>query len=615
MTYPTRLFDFIFYQKEKNPLAKSISHINHGKESSYATDDIIRLGYQFGHGLLAHGLQSGDKIALVTFKNRPEWVIAELGASMCGIISVPVYPTISQHEYAYIFNDAEVKCCFIGDDENATILKKIEIAAKDCSTLKNIYTFDKVPNANYWEDFLKISDNNVIDNIKQKITPKDLATIIYTSGTTGEPKGVMLSHENISTNSIAVIDLIPVGPNDRTLSFLPINHIFERTCLYAIFYKCGEINFTGTDNLGGENGDLQRVKPHFFTTVPRLLEKVYEKIYNKGLELKGIKRGLFFWALRLTNDYEIDVKYGLLKSIKMKIADALIYSKWRAALGGQIQGIIIGASPCPVKIARTFCAAGIPIREAYGLTETSPGICINRMEEGGAKLGTVGPTVPGIEIFIDPSDGTYKAGEGEILCDGPNIMLGYYKKPEKTAEVFKVIEGRKWFCTGDIGKIIPGDKFNFLQITDRKKELLKTSGGKYVAPSPIENKLKENYLIEQIMIIGDNKKFVSALIVPGKEALKDWCHQNNIAWTTDVEMFKNESVLAKYKEVIDKYNPNFNAVEQIKAFKLVKDTWEPVKSDGSTGELTPTLKLKRRVLLEKYAALIADIYGEALTSS
>jgi long-chain acyl-CoA synthetase len=610
MTHPTRLFDFIFYQKEKYPLSKSISHINNGIEDTYSTDDIIRLGYQFAHGLLTYGLHTGDKIGLVTFKNRPEWVIAELGASMCGIITVPVYPTISQNEYAYIFNDSEIKCCFIGDDENDTILKKIAIAEKECPTLKNIYTFDKVSNAKHWKEFLTEGDNSVIDTIKEKISPKEMATIIYTSGTTGEPKGVMLSHENIGSNSIAVIDLIPVGAGERTLSFLPINHIFERTCLYAIFYKCAEINFTGTDNLGGEDGDLKRVQPNFFTTVPRLLEKVYEKIYNKGLELKGIKRSLFFWALRLTNDYEIGKEYGFLKSIKMKIADKLIFSKWREALGGHIKGIIIGASPCPVKIARTFCAAGIPIREGYGLTETSPGICINRMEPGAAMLGTVGPTVPGIEIYIDPSDGNYKPGEGEILCDGPNIMMGYYKKPDKTAEVFKTIDGKRWFCTGDIGKIIPKGKFEFLQITDRKKELLKTSGGKYVAPSPIENKLKENYLIEQIMVVGDNKKFVSALIVPGKEALKDWCNQHNIAWTTDKEIFQNEAVLAKYQEVIDKYNPNFNAVEQIKAFRLVTDTWEPVKSDGSTGELTPTQKLKRRVLLEKYAVLIKDIYGE-----
>jgi long-chain acyl-CoA synthetase len=376
-----------------------------------------------------------------------------------------------------------------------------------------------------------------------------------------------------------------------------------------VLYLCGSLNYTGTDNLGGDHGDLRRVQPAFFTTVPRLLEKVYERLFNKGLELTGVKKSLFFWALKLTNDHEIDVPYTGFRALQHKIADKLIYSKWREALGGNIKGIVIGAAPCPVKVARTFCCAGIPIREGYGLTESSPGLVFSRFDKGGALLGTVGMALDNVEIMIDSSDGNYREGEGEILAAGPNIMVGYYNKPDKTAETIREMDGKRWLLTGDIGTMVKGPNGKpFLKITDRKKELFKTSGGKYVAPAPIESRFKENFLIEQIMLVGDNEKFVAALIVPATEALKDWCQTNNVAWDNDT--LKNPKVIARYQEIADRYNPDFSHIEQVKRMVLVNASWDVVKEDGTEAELTPTMKLKRRVILKKHKIDIDSIYGE-----
>jgi len=437
------------------------------------------------------------------------------------------------------------------------------------------------------------------------IKPNELATLIYTSGTTGQPKGVMLSHNNIVSNVRDVGEIFPISAGDRALSFLPICHIFERAASYAYTSHSIEVSFAGTSNLGGDDGDLKATQPHFFTTVPRLLEKVYEKIYNKGLTLSGLKRKLFFWALDLTKDYEIDQSKGL----QMRIADALIFSKWREALGGNVKGIVSGAAACPTKIKQVFSAAGIPIREGYGLTETSPGLAIGRFSKGGAVMNAIGPSLKSVELMIDASDGNYRPGEGEILAKGPNIMMGYFNKPEATAAVTKEIDGEKWFCTGDVGTLVKGPTGeDFLKITDRKKELLKTSGGKYVAPAPIENKLKEDFLIEQVMVVGEKKKFVSALIVPAEEALQDWCRNNDVEWTSMVEVVQNPKVVAAFQKAVDEANPHFSKTEKIKKFTLVPGPWEPVKADGSKAELTPTLKLKRRVIIEKYDSMIDDIY-------
>jgi long-chain acyl-CoA synthetase len=411
------------------------------------------------------------------------------------------------------------------------------------------------------------------------------------------------------SNIKAIMPLIPLSAGERALSFLPICHIFERVVSYAYTWYGANVTFTGTDNLGGETGDLRKVKPHFFTAVPRLLEKVYEKIVNKGLELTGAKKKLFFWALELTEDFEYDKEYTGLAALKRKIADKLIFSKWREALGGSVRGIVTGASPLPVMIARTFSAAGVPIREGYGLTESSPGISITRFEKGYAKLGTVGPVIDGGQIMIDNRDGTYREGEGEIMYAGPNVMLGYYNKPVETAEMIEVRDGVRWLRTGDVGMLIDTPKGPFLKITDRKKELLKTSGGKYVAPLPIESKLKEHFLVDQVMVVGDNRKFVSALIIPAQDALKDWCSKKGIKFESVAEAVKDPQVQQRYQWIVDKYNPEFGHVEQVKKVTLLANPWEPIKDDGTEAELTPTLKLKRRVIMEKCKDAIEQMYS------
>jgi len=603
---PTRLFDFIHYQKANYPQEKAIGQKENGVWKYYSTDEIIEKANKVSRGLIKLGLQPGDKVAVAVYKNRAEWVIMDIGICQAGLINVPVYPTISPSDYEYIFNDASVKYAFVGAND---LYDKVAKAKVNLPELKNIYTLDRQEGRPFWEDIFTSEGQEEVEKRMANAREEELATLIYTSGTTGNPKGVMLAHKNIASNVKSVREIMPIGKGQTAMSFLPLCHIFERSASYAYVYLGINIVFTGTDNLGGESGDLRAVKPHFFTTVPRLLEKVYEKIFNKGLTLTGAKKFLFFWALGLTKDYSYDKKYSGLSKIKQNIANKLIFSKWREALGGNVVGILTGAAPCPAKMAQVFSAAGIPIREGYGLTETSPGLAINTYAEGGAMLGTVGPCLNGVQLIIDSSDGNYNPGEGEILAKGENVMMGYYNQPEKTAEVFKEIDGQRWFCTGDIGKFISGAQGKqFLKITDRKKELLKTSGGKYVAPAPIESKLKENFLIEQVMVIGDKQKFVSALIIPAEEALKSWCKDNNVDASSIEKAICDQKVIDKFQSIVDKSNPDFSHIEQIKKFKLLNSNWEPVKEDGSVGELTPTLKLKRRVIREKHAKDINAIY-------
>lgn len=603
---PTRLFDFIYYQQSTFPLEKSCGYHYEGEWVFFSTEEVIELANKVSRGLLKLGVKPGDKIALVVYKNRPEWSIMDLGIQQIGAINVPVYPTISPGEYQYIFNDSEVKFCFAGMGD---LYDKVKEAQANTPSLKEIYTFDQVDGRPYWKDIFSEEGQEEVARIMAAVKPEDLATIIYTSGTTGKPKGVMLTHENIVSVVLSTEKVIPLKRGIGVLSFLPLCHIFERAVAYAYMYKCVNIHFTGTDNLGGDEGDLKAVKPYFFTTVPRLLEKVYEKIYNKGLELTGIKRKLFFWALSLTEDYEYDKIYTGWARIKRNIADKLIFSKWREALGGNVTGIITGAAPCPVKIARVFSAAGVRIREGYGLTEASPTLSVNLFEPGGAVLGTVGPAIDCVELMIDDTEGEYRKGEGEILAKGPNIMIGYYNNPEATDKSFKMINGEKWLRTGDVGTLVPGPGGReFLKITDRKKELLKTSGGKYVAPAPIENKLREDFLVDQVMLIGDKRKFVSALIVPAQDALKDWCQQEGIDWKGLDQTIGDPRVVQRYQEIVDTYNPLFSHVEQIKKFTLLPSQWEPIKEDGSAAELTPSLKLKRRVILDKFSDKIEAMY-------
>lgn len=604
----TRVFDLLYHQLNNNPLEASLNTRDaNGNWKSFSTEDVKNYAEQAASGLLKLGLNPGDKVAMVIYKNRPEWIIMDFALQMSGLISIPLYPTISISEFEYILNEAEVKAAFCG---GLDLYDKLSLTSKKVPSLENIYTFDKTEGRPYWKEILDTDGLARIEEIKNQSTGEDLITIIYTSGTTGNPKGVMLTNKNIMHAILETTPFITLHPGERVLSFLPLCHIYERAVSLAWFNKAASIYFCGTDNLSGPNGDLASVKPVVFTTVPRLLEKVYEAIYNKGLALKGIKKGLFFWALRLTDDFELDQDLSSISKIKWGIADKLIFSKWREALGGNVRLIVTGSAPCPLKIIRVFCAAGINIREAYGLTETSPTLTVNGTEPGGAIIGTVGYAINGVELYIDRSSGEYNDNEGEILAIGPNVMSGYYKKPEINAQVFKEIDGRKWFCTGDIGKLIKGPNGKeFLKITDRKKELLKTSGGKYVAPAPIENRIKENFVIDQIMVVGDKQKFVSALIVPSEEGLKNWCMHKNIEWTNLEDMVKQDRIIAKYQKVIDSYNPEFSHIEQIKKFRLVPAVWLPIHEDDSVAELTPTLKLKRRVIREKYKGEIQEIYA------
>ena len=604
---PTRLFEFIYSQKENFPLEKSFGRKENGKWIYWSTDDMINQAMKLASGLIDLGLKPGDKIAISAYKNRPEWVIADLGSQMAGIINVPVYPTISPKEYEYILNDSEVQYAFVGAED---LYDKMEKASPNVPSYKKTFTFDRQPGKPHWEEVWSEGNYDEIEKIKASIKPDDLATIIYTSGTTGNPKGVMLNHTNICHVVINTMDALIIEKGKPVLSFLPLCHIFERAVSYGFMFKCSEVHFTGTDNLGGETGDLQDVKPYFFSTVPRLLEKVYEKIYNKGLTLEGAKKKLFFWALDLTEDYTFGFKPSGVTGFKWKLADKLIFSKWREALGGNVKMIVTGAAPCPRKMAQVFSAAGIPIREGYGLTETSPTLSVNNIDNSKAMLGTVGPILPGVEIQIDRSEGDYNNDEGEIIAKGPNVMMGYYNNPEANAKVFKEINGERWFRTGDIGTFVTNHAgTKCLKITDRKKELLKTSGGKYVAPAPIENKLKEDFLIEQVMVVGDKQKFVSALILPAHEALQNWCKENDVDGSDIAAACNNEKVIAAYQKIISDINPNFSHIEQIKKFKLLACEWGPMKADGSDAELTPTLKLKRRVIREKHKNEIADIYN------
>ena len=604
MTTPTRLFDYVYYQKNNHPLQKSMGR--RGADGSwvfYSTDELIDMAERAASGLLDLGLQKGDRVAISAYKNRPEWIIMDLAAQMAGMVSVTLYPTISPREYEYILNDSQSKVAFCGAND---LFEKLKIARENVKSLSGIYKFDKEKYLPYWQSIFSEKNKEQVEKIKSEIKLEDLATLIYTSGTTGNPKGVMLSHKNITYVVNETSKLLPVNAGENTLSFLPLCHIFERAVAYSYLYKSASVHFTGTDNLAGPSGDLADVQPYFFSTVPRLLEKVYEAIYNKGLQLTGFKKKLFFWALGLTDKYDLNKGQS---GMNWKVADKLIFSKWRAALGGNVRGIVTGAAPCPVKIMQVFNAAGIPVREGYGLTETSPTLTVNTYEKNGAMLGSVGPVLKGVEIKIDTSDGDYRPDEGEILAHGPNVMMGYYNNPEANAKVFKEMDGKRWFCTGDIGKFVDGpDGKKFLKITDRKKELLKTSGGKYVAPAPIEGRMKEDFLIEQMMVVGDKKKFVSALIVPSEEALKNWCRENNVEWKGLDEMCKHDDICNCYQQIINKYNPDFSHIEQVKKFKLISKQWLPNHPDGADAELTPTLKLKRRVIREKFKREIDEMY-------
>ncbi|MEZ4917827.1 MAG: long-chain fatty acid--CoA ligase [Saprospiraceae bacterium] len=603
-----RLFDYLYEQLEQAPQEKAFGHKVDGNWQYYSTQQIVDLVNRTSAGLLKMGLKPGDKVGTVVYKTLPEWVILDYALLQIGVLNVPMYPTIAPREYAYILNEAEVKFCVVGDDD---LVQKLRDAQKETPSLQTVYSFYEGMDAPHWSTLMaeENPDLSAVEQAKAAVNPDDVCTLIYTSGTTGTPKGVMLTHTNIVYNVETMRKLIPIKAGQSTLSFLPVSHVFERAVVYAFTAYGAQVSFTGTDNLGGDEGDLKAIRPHFFTTVPRLLEKVYDKIYAKGFELSGIKRALFFWALQLTESWDFDQKPKGLNALKWKIADKLIFSKWREALGGRIQGIITGASACPVKIMRTFNAAGVRVREGYGMTEAAPAISFSTYHPGGAMLGTVGLILDGVDVRIEQHP-EYGPLEGEILAKSPGVMKGYYKQQEKTDEVLLNIDGETWLATGDVGHTIRmEDGRTFLKITDRKKELLKTSGGKYIAPAPIESALKEHILVEHAMVVGENVKFVSALLVPSEDGLRDWCKRHNIGWTNLAEMIQNPKVVHRFEMLMERINPHFAKYEQIKKFTLLHDPWEPVKSDGSQSELTPTLKLKRRVIMEKFQDQIEAMYA------
>jgi long-chain acyl-CoA synthetase len=594
MEKATRLFDCMMLQAQQ-PRANLLNAKVDGVWKSYSTAQVHDMVYQLAAALLEMGISGGDgttegrdKIGLIS-SSRPEWLITDLAVQQTGAILVPLYPNTSTKEIEQILNEAEVKYVFVSSAELYDKIKELDLKIP---SLKSIFSFDQIAGCTHWGVLLK--PINDVHRQKLKATSNligqdDIATIIYTSGTTGRPKGVMLTHKNIMSNAMASGDLLTQIPLKEkcALSFLPLNHIFEKMCSYTYLYYGFSIYYA--ENMDSIGANLKEVKPSLFTAVPRLLEKVFEKIMIEGQKLSGIKRKIFFWSVKVAEAYEINGTSRWYK-IKLAIADKLVYSKWRNAIGGNVKAIIVGSSACPIKLERFFTAANIVILEGYGLTETSPVISVNCYKKSLRKFGTVGPLLRDVQVKIAP--------DGEILCKGPNIMVGYYKNPELTAEV---MEGG-WFHTGDIGEL---DKDSFLKITDRKKEIFKTSGGKYVAPLPIENKMKENYFIEQMMVVGAERKFVAALIVPSYIHLKPWCIKNGISFSSNTELIKDARVIELYQSIINTYNPEFNHVEQVKKITLLPDEWSI-----HNGELTPTGKMKRKTIAEKYKVNIDKMYSD-----
>jgi len=589
---PTRLFDCIEMHLKDAPNFTMLAGKENGEWIEYSTVKVSELVNRLSSGLLYSGIGPGDfsiegrdKVAVIS-KNRPEWVMLDLAVQQVGAVLVPVYPTISEVELEFILKDANVKLIFVNDP---ALFEKVNALKKNLPNLKEIISFEKIDGVRNWRDLLLPLTENILGEIRaisDKIRYEDLATIIYTSGTTGVPKGVMLSHKNVLSNVIDSLPCFPPGENMKALSFLPLNHVFERMISFIYLFKGTSIFFAESIEAIAQN--LKEVKPHLFATVPRLLEKVYEKIMEKGSELKGIKRSLFFWAHRLGLKYDVNKKFIVLYRLQLSLANKLIFNKWREALGNNIVCIISGGAACQVRLLKLFTAARIPIMEGYGLTETSPVISVNRYEEENRMFGTVGPLIENVEVKFSE--------DGEILCKGPNIMMGYYKHPDWTAEC---MEG-EWFKTGDIGVMVG----KFLKITDRKKEIFKTSGGKYVAPLAIENKLKESRFIENIMVIGAGEKFTAALIIPSFSNLKTWCQENNVQCDDRQNLMKNALVKELFEKEIRKYDRFFNHVEQVKKFELL-----PVEWSTDNGELTPKLSLRRKVIMEKNKEAIANIYS------
>ena len=586
----TRLFDLLSRYAQKYKKTDALAGKENGQWVKYSSQDFIDYSNYISYGLLTLGINKEDKIAIIA-NNRPEWNFADMGILQTGAINVPIYPTISEDDMQFILNDAGIKYVFVSSIE---LYEKVKKATANLSSIKDIYTFNKINGAKHWLDLVESGKQNKekyavqLESVKASIKGGDLATLLYTSGTTGNPKGVMLSHSNLVSNFYAVRNLPPIDDTCKALSFLPLNHVYERMLTYLYMYLGVSIYYAESLETIGDN--IREVHPEVFSAVPRLLEKVYDKIVAKGSELTGIKKTLFFWALNLGLQHEPNGKNGWWYEFQLKLANKIIFKKWREALGGNVRAIVSGGAALQSRLARVFWAAQIPVLEGYGLTETSPVIAVNTLEKDGLKFGTVGKVIEGVRVKI--------AEDGEILVKGPNLMMGYYKRPDLTAEV---IDSEGWFHTGDMGILEEG---KFLKITDRKKEIFKTSGGKYIAPQVIENKLKESTFIEQVMVIGENQKFASALIVPSFAVLKDWCEKQGVPYSTNMEMIKNEMIVKRIREEVDRINSKLAPFETIKKFELLPREWTI-----DNGEMTPKLSLKRRVISEANKQLINKVFN------
>lgn len=588
-----RLFDIAAKRALDEPGVTMLAAKENGQWRTYSCKEAWETARKLCGGLLSLGIanqslqpEAQEKIAVIS-PNRPEWIMTDLAVQMTGAVLTPIYPTISIAELVYVLNDAGVRILFLSNKE---MYDRLKVSFKDIPTLQHVYSFDKIDGVPHWQELVN-KGLQPDETIIKQIVPATLATIIYTSGTTGNPKGVMLSHKNIVSNVLdCMCEFWFANKGERALSFLPLNHIFERMVSYVYINAGVSIYYAESMDTIGDN--LKEVQPIVFTTVPRLLEKVYEKIYAKGLELTGIKRALFFWALGLGFKFDNVNKGSLGYRIQLAIANKLVFSKWREALGGKVKAIVTGSAACQVRLIRIFTSAHIVIMEGYGLTETSPVISVNKYDNEDRRFGTIGPVIQDVSVKI--------AEDGEILCKGPNVMMGYYKNPTLTAEV---IDWDGWFHTGDIGEWV---EERFLKITDRKKEIFKTSGGKYVAPQVVENKMKESVFIEQMIVIGAGRKFVSALIVPAFANVRKWLTDHGFAAPkSNKELVNVHQVKELLEKQIEKYNPLFSHPEQVKKFTLLPDEWT---IDG--GELTPTLKLKRKIIEQKYSAEIEAIYAD-----
>ena len=581
----TRIFDLLEHCRSNFPKDDMVAGKQEGAWRRYSTKEFSELADSLSRGLISMGIQKDDKVAIMS-PNRPEWNICDFGIMQTGATQVPMYPTLALNDVRYILQDAGVKVAFVADQ---MLFEKLDAARVASQTDLRIFTFDHVPGAAHWLEVVDAGKQNEqidLQEVRDRITPDDLLTLIYTSGTTGTPKGVMLTHNNLVSNVTSSSVMYPANFN-KALSFLPLSHIFERMVIYMYFYIGASVYYA--ESMDTIVADINDVKPSGFTTVPRLLEKVYDRIVAKGSDLTGIKRKLFFWALNLGLQYELDGKNGLLYELKLKVANKIIFNKWRDALGGNILALVSGGAALQPRLARVFWAAQIPVLEGYGLTETSPVITVNGLGKGETMFGTVGRPIKDVQVKIAP--------DGEILCKGPNLMKGYYNRPDATAES---IDEEGYFHTGDIGELIDGQ---YLRITDRKKEIFKTAGGKYVAPQVLENKFKESIFIEQVMVLGENERFPSALIVPSFANLKDWCTRKEIPYDSNADIIKNKAVVDKIYQEVERYNSDFGKWERVKKIELLPAEWS---IEG--GELTPKLSLKRKFILDKNKILIEKIY-------